>query len=62
MLSQLIETLTFLRDDVAEGRWDELSDGLRRARELRQRLHTPAPDDDPEWPQRHSRGAGPRDG
>ena len=62
MLSQLIETLTFLRDDVAEGRWDELSDALRRASELRQRLHKPAPDDDPEWPQRHSRGAGPRDG
>ena len=48
MLSQLIETLTFLRDDVAEGRWDELSDALRRARELQQRLHEPAAGDDPD--------------
>jgi prephenate dehydrogenase len=46
MLSQFIETMTFLRDDLAEGRWDELGDALQRARDFRKRLEPRAGSED----------------
>ncbi len=37
-LAAYIETLSFLREDLDAGRWDELYDALRRAAEARRRL------------------------